>query len=79
MMRWWLDAGVDGFRMDVIKQIGLAENGRNSLCWNDHDQPRAVARFGDDGAHRKASAKPLPPFSTRIAVLPSSTRVRSSR
>ena len=60
-------------------QIGLAESGWNSLYWNNHDQPRAVSRFGDDGAHREASAKLLPPFSTCIAVRPSSTRVRRSR
>jgi oligo-1,6-glucosidase len=40
-------------------QIGLAENGWNSLYWNNHDQPRIVSRFGDDGAHRVAAAKML--------------------
>ena len=29
-------------------QEGLAEVGWNSLYWNNHDQPRAVSRFGDD-------------------------------
>ncbi len=29
-------------------QAGLAETGWNSLYWNNHDQPRAVSRFGDD-------------------------------
>src|SRR5438128_1096043 len=29
-------------------QEGLAERGWNSLYWNNHDQPRAVSRFGDD-------------------------------
>ena len=31
---------------------GLAEVGWNSLYWNNHDQPRIVSRFGDDGEHR---------------------------
>jgi oligo-1,6-glucosidase len=29
-------------------QAGLAEVGWNSLYWDNHDQPRAVSRFGDD-------------------------------
>ncbi len=40
-------------------QAGLAEVGWNSLYWDNHDQPRAVSRFGDDGVHRVASAKAL--------------------
>ena len=40
-------------------QSGLAERGWNSLYWGNHDQPRAVSRFGDDGEHREASAKTL--------------------
>jgi oligo-1,6-glucosidase len=40
-------------------QEGLAEVGWNSLYWNNHDQPRVVSRFGDDGEHRVASAKAL--------------------
>ena len=40
-------------------QAGLAETGWNSLYWNNHDQPRAVSRFGDDGVHRVRSAKLL--------------------
>jgi oligo-1,6-glucosidase len=40
-------------------QAGLAGRGWNSLYWGNHDQPRAVSRFGDDGAHRVASAKAL--------------------
>jgi oligo-1,6-glucosidase len=40
-------------------QAGLAEIGWNSLYWNNHDQPRAVSRFGDDGAYRVRSAKLL--------------------
>ena len=40
-------------------QDGLADAGWNSLYWNNHDQPRVVSRFGDDGEHRVASAKLL--------------------
>lgn len=41
-------------------QEGLADVGWNSLYWNNHDQPRVVSRFGDDGPeHRVASAKAL--------------------
>jgi len=40
-------------------QAGLADVGWNSLYWNNHDQPRVVSRFGDDGAHRVESAKML--------------------
>ncbi len=40
-------------------QDGLAVTGWNSLYWNNHDQPRVVSRFGDDGAHRVASATAL--------------------
>ena len=41
-------------------QDGLADAGWNSLYWNNHDQPRAVSRFGDDSAaFRVASAKTL--------------------
>ncbi|WP_168582459.1 glycoside hydrolase family 13 protein [Gephyromycinifex aptenodytis] len=41
-------------------QDGLAQVGWNSLYWNNHDQPRAVSRFGDDSPRwRELSAKAL--------------------
>lgn len=40
-------------------QEGLADVGWNALYWCNHDQPRVVSRFGDDGEHRRASAKML--------------------
>ena len=40
-------------------QDGLATVGWNSLYWNNHDQPRAVSRFGDDGAFWSQSARAL--------------------
>jgi oligo-1,6-glucosidase len=40
-------------------QVGLEETGWNSLYLNNHDQPRMVSRFGDEGKYRKESAKML--------------------
>jgi oligo-1,6-glucosidase len=40
-------------------EAGLADVGWNSLYWNNHDQPRIVSRFGDDGEYRVRSAKLL--------------------
>jgi oligo-1,6-glucosidase len=41
-------------------QTALAERGWNSLYWDNHDQPRAVSRFGDDDpAYWDQSAKAL--------------------
>lgn len=35
------------------------EGGWNSLFWSNHDQPRVVSRFGDEGRYRLESAKML--------------------
>lgn len=40
-------------------QVALHGRGWNSLFWGNHDLPRAVSRFGDDGPNRIASAKAL--------------------
>ena len=40
-------------------QAGLADEGWNSLYFANHDQPRSVSRFGDDGQYRRESAKLL--------------------
>jgi len=40
-------------------QLGLADVGWNSLYWDNHDAPRAVSRFGDDGEFRERSATML--------------------
>lgn len=40
-------------------QTGLADHGWNSLYWNNHDQPRVVSRFGNDGAYWRESATAL--------------------
>ena len=65
-----IDHGATGwdvrpFRLRDLKavfgrwQTGLADLGWNSLYWNNHDQPRVVSRFGDDGEYRVRSAKLL--------------------
>lgn len=40
-------------------QMGLKEKGWNSLYWDNHDQPRAVSRFGNDEMWWEESAKML--------------------
>ncbi|AXE34052.1 alpha,alpha-phosphotrehalase [Chromobacterium phragmitis] len=41
-------------------QTGMhAGGGWNALFWCNHDQPRALSRFGDDGRYRTESAKML--------------------
>jgi oligo-1,6-glucosidase len=40
-------------------QDGLADCGWNSLYWCNHDQPRPVSRFGDDGRYWRESATAL--------------------
>lgn len=40
-------------------QTALAKDGWNSLFWSNHDLPRAVSKFGDEGEFRVASAKML--------------------
>jgi oligo-1,6-glucosidase len=54
-----------GLKLPALKasmatwQAGLADRGWNSLYFSNHDQPRSVSRFGDDGKYRVASAKAL--------------------
>ena len=40
-------------------QTGLYKKGWNSLFWDNHDLPRIVSRWGDDGGYRVRSAKML--------------------
>jgi oligo-1,6-glucosidase len=40
-------------------QLALADDGWNSLFWGNHDLPRAVSKYGDDGTFRVESAKML--------------------
>ncbi|MGR3757510.1 MAG: glycoside hydrolase family 13 protein [Tranquillimonas sp.] len=49
-----------GFKQVFTRwQEALAEDGWNSLFLSNHDLPRQVSRYGDDGAYRAASAKML--------------------
>jgi oligo-1,6-glucosidase len=40
-------------------QTALGDRGWNSLYWNNHDQPRAVSRFGEDTTYWRESATAL--------------------
>ena len=53
---FWADRGVDGLRLDVIN---LISKDQDFPFWCNHDQPRIVSRFGDEGEHRVAAAKML--------------------
>ncbi len=53
------------FELSKLKQVlskwqtQLYGTGWNSLFWNNHDLPRIVSRWGDDGVYRVESAKML--------------------
>ena len=49
---------------------GLENRGWNSLFLTNHDQPRAVSRFGDDGEYRVQSAKLLATFTHLLQGTP---------
>jgi oligo-1,6-glucosidase len=58
----WKPAPLDlkAFKQVLTKwQIELKDTGWNSLFWNNHDLPRAVSKYGDDGVYRVKSAKML--------------------
>ncbi len=47
-------------RILIDWQLGMERgNGWNALFWCNHDQPRAISRFGDDGKYLEESAKML--------------------
>jgi len=60
-----LDAGGAGWSLVEFKRVmtrwqkGLEDRGWNSLYLSNHDQPRSVSRFGNDGPYRVESAKML--------------------
>jgi len=51
-------------------QTGLANRGWNSSYLSNHDHPRAVSRFGDDGEYRVQSAKLLATFTHLLQGTP---------
>lgn len=59
----WTDEKMPLIRLKKILsrwQTDLYEQAWNSLFWNNHDQPRAVSRFGNDSpTYREISAKML--------------------
>ena len=58
----WSDKKMDlrDLKMILSKwQKGLDAIAWNSLFWENHDQPRSVSRFGNDGEYRELSAKML--------------------
>ncbi len=59
----WTKAPFDFIQLKKIFskwQKGMYEgNGWNATFWNNHDQPRALSRFGDDKKYRVESAKML--------------------
>ncbi len=58
----WKPKPIDWVKLKAIFatwQNALHGKGWNSLFWGNHDLPRAVSRYGDEGEHRVASAKAL--------------------
>ncbi|MFB6432752.1 alpha,alpha-phosphotrehalase [Bacillus thuringiensis] len=59
----WTKAEFDFIKLKEIMsnwQIEIQKGGGwNALFWCNHDQPRIVSRFGDDGKYRNESAKML--------------------
>lgn len=59
----WTKAPFDFIELKKIFsrwQVGMNEGGGwNALFWCNHDQPRIVSRFGDEGKYHKESAKML--------------------
>lgn len=59
----WVLVPVDFMKLKKILfdwQVGMSENNAwNAVFWCNHDQPRPVSRFGDEGKYWKESAKML--------------------
>lgn len=58
----WTDKKMDLREMKTVLtkwQKGLEGIAWNSLFWQNHDQPRCVSRYADDGKYRERSAKML--------------------
>ncbi|MBS4224999.1 alpha,alpha-phosphotrehalase [Lederbergia citrea] len=59
----WTKADFDFLQLKEILSVWQVEmtkgGGWNAMFWCNHDQPRAVSRFGDDGKYHLESAKML--------------------
>lgn len=58
----WSDKKMDLRDLKAVMtkwEKGLEGVAWNSLFWENHDQPRSVSRFGNDGEYRETSAKML--------------------
>lgn len=53
-------------------------HGWNSLFWNNHDLPRIVSRWGDDGRYRERSAKMFAILLHLLRGTRTSTKARKS-
>ncbi|GAM59044.1 glucan 1,6-alpha-glucosidase [Vibrio ishigakensis] len=54
------DLDLKKFKQVLTKwQVELADEGWNSLFWNNHDLPRVVSKYGCEGKYRVQSAKML--------------------
>jgi oligo-1,6-glucosidase len=68
--------GIGSWRLQDLKEVisrwqtGLQGRGWNSLYLTNHDQPRAVSRFGDDKEYRVESAKMLATFTLMLQGTP---------
>jgi len=55
MMKWWLDKGIDGFRMDVINAISKAEglpDASTDICGSDRYKLDISLYFNQPGIHK---------------------------
>jgi len=58
----WSDKKIDLRELKQVMakwQTGLEGKAWNSLYWENHDQPRSISRYGDDGEYWEKSAKTL--------------------
>jgi oligo-1,6-glucosidase len=67
---------IQPWQLSDLKQVmtrwqkDLQDQGWNSIYLTNHDQPRAVSRFGDDGQYRVESAKMLATFTHMLQGTP---------
>ncbi|SDF53078.1 oligo-1,6-glucosidase [Halorubrum xinjiangense] len=72
----WDPSGPREFDLPTFKRVmdrwqeGLWGRGWNAVFLGNHDQPRIVSRFGDDGEYRRESAKLLATFLLTLSGTP---------